>query len=61
MNWISVNNLFILMNEKNSYMYSFIICCLLLIASYFIYAKSIEKIVGVDETRQTPVGDWKMV
>ncbi|MBE6486306.1 MAG: carbon starvation protein A [Methanosphaera stadtmanae] len=39
-------------------MYSFIICCLLLIASYFIYAKAIEKIVGVDENRQTPV--WRL-
>lgn len=39
-------------------MYSFIICCLLLIASYFIYAKGIEKIVGVDENRQTPV--WRL-
>ncbi|WP_292474359.1 carbon starvation CstA family protein [Methanosphaera sp.] len=39
-------------------MYSFIICCLLLIASYFIYAKCIEKIVGVDENRQTPV--WRL-
>lgn len=46
------------MGEKNSYMYSFIICCLLLIASYFIYAKCIEKIVGVDENRQTPV--WRL-
>ena len=35
-------------------MYSFIICFLLLIASYFVYAKFIEKIVGVDETRETP-------
>ena len=39
-------------------MYSFIICCLLLIASYFIYAKALEKIVGVDENRQTPV--WRL-
>ena len=39
-------------------MYSFIICCLLLNASYFIYAKCIEKIVGVDENRQTPV--WRL-
>ena len=39
-------------------MYSFIICCLFLIASYFIYAKGIEKIVGVDENRQTPV--WRL-
>ncbi len=46
------------MEQKNSYMYSFIICCLLLIASYFIYAKCIEKIVGVDENRQTPV--WRL-
>ena len=35
-------------------MYSFIICVLALIASYFIYGKVIEKTAGVDETRQTP-------
>ena len=35
-------------------MYSFIICFLTLIASYFIYGKVVEKIAGVDETRQTP-------
>ena len=29
-----------------------------MIASYFIYAKAIEKIVGVDENRQTPV--WRL-
>ena len=39
-------------------MYSFIICCLLLIASYFIYAKALEKIVGIDENRETPV--WRL-
>ncbi len=36
-------------------MYSFIICILTLIASYFIYGKFLEKIAGVDETRETPV------
>ena len=35
-------------------MYSFIICSLVLIASYFIYGKLVEKIAGVDETRETP-------
>ena len=35
-------------------MISFIICIVALIASYFIYGKYIERISGVDETRQTP-------
>nr|WP_295162212.1 carbon starvation CstA family protein [uncultured Methanobrevibacter sp.] len=35
-------------------MFSFIICFLALIASYFIYGKFIERISGVDETNQTP-------
>ena len=35
-------------------MYSFIICAAILIASYFIYGKFVERISGVDETRQTP-------
>ena len=35
-------------------MYSFIICFLALVASYFVYGKFIERIAGVDETRQTP-------
>ena len=35
-------------------MISFIICFVTLIASYFIYGKYIERISGVDETRQTP-------
>ena len=35
-------------------MYSFILCVLALIASYFIYGKAIEKIVGVDENKTTP-------
>jgi carbon starvation protein CstA len=35
-------------------MYSFIICFLALIVSYFIYGKFIEKISGVDETQKTP-------
>ena len=36
-------------------MYSFIICFVLLVASYFIYGKFIEKISGVDENIPTPV------
>lgn len=36
-------------------MYSFIICLVALIASYFIYGKFLEKVVGIDENRQTPV------
>lgn len=35
-------------------MYSFIICILVLIASYFIYGKFIERVAGVDETQETP-------
>ena len=35
-------------------MYSFIICILVLIASYFVYGKLVEKTAGVDETRETP-------
>ena len=35
-------------------MFSFIICFLALVASYFIYGKFIERISGVDETRETP-------
>ena len=35
-------------------MYSFIICILVLIASYFVYGKFVEKTAGVDETRETP-------
>jgi len=35
-------------------MYSFIICVLALIASYFIYGKILERIVGVDEAKETP-------
>ena len=36
-------------------MYSFLICFAALIASYFIYGKFIERIVGVDENNETPV------
>ncbi|WP_407414169.1 carbon starvation protein A [Methanobrevibacter sp.] len=36
-------------------MYSFIICFLALIASYFIYGKIIERTAGVDENVETPV------
>lgn len=35
-------------------MYSFLICAAVLIASYFIYGKFIERIVGVDENNETP-------
>ena len=35
-------------------MISFVICFLVLIASYFVYGKVVEKVAGVDETRQTP-------
>lgn len=35
-------------------MYSFIICLLALIASYFVYGKIVERTVGVDETKETP-------
>ncbi len=36
-------------------MYSFLICLIALISSYFIYGKAIEKIAGVDENIPTPV------
>ena len=36
-------------------MYSFLICLIALILSYFIYGKAIEKIAGVDENIPTPV------
>ncbi|WP_458453530.1 carbon starvation CstA family protein [Methanobrevibacter sp.] len=36
-------------------MFSFIICLVALIASYFIYGKVLERVSGVDENRQTPV------
>ena len=39
-------------------MYSFILCFVLLVSSYFIYGKLLEKIVGVDENKQTPV--WRL-
>ena len=35
-------------------MYSFIICFLVLVASYFVYGKVVEKAAGVDGTRKTP-------
>ena len=35
-------------------MYSFLICLIALILSYFIYGKAIEKIAGVDENIPTP-------
>ena len=39
-------------------MYSFLICALVLIASYFVYGKFIERITGVDENNKTPV--WRL-
>ena len=36
-------------------MYSFIICFIALIASYFIYGKIIERVAGVDGSAKTPV------
>ena len=39
-------------------MYSFILCFVLLVSSYFIYGKLLERFVGVDENRQTPV--WRL-
>lgn len=36
-------------------MYSFLICLVALVASYFIYGKFIERVAGVDETKATPV------
>ncbi len=39
-------------------MYTFLICLLALILSYFVYAKAIEKVVGIDGTHQTPV--WRL-
>ena len=35
-------------------MYSFIICFLAILSSYFVYGKLLERIAGVDETRETP-------
>ena len=35
-------------------MYSFVICFLTLVVSYFIYGKFLERTAGVDETRETP-------
>lgn len=35
-------------------MYSFIICFLALVASYFVYGKVVERVAGVDDTRETP-------
>lgn len=35
-------------------MYSFIICALVLIASYFVYGKLVERMAGVDESMKTP-------
>ena len=36
-------------------MYSFLICFVALIASYFVYGKLIERVSGVDENKETPV------
>ena len=35
-------------------MYSFIICFLALLASYFVYGKLVERVAGVDESLETP-------
>ena len=35
-------------------MYSFILCAGILIVSYFVYGKAIEKLVGIDENNTTP-------
>ena len=35
-------------------MYGFVICFLVLVASYFVYGKIVERTAGVDETRETP-------
>ena len=35
-------------------MYTFIVCFLVLVASYFVYGKFLEIIAGVDETQKTP-------
>ena len=35
-------------------MYSFILCAAILIVSYFVYGKAIEKLVGIDENKTTP-------
>ena len=40
-------------------MYTFIICVVVLIASYFVYGKIVEKAAGVDETRKTPAYQLK--
>lgn len=45
---------FIIEIQKYVTMYSFIICLLALIASYFVYGKIVERTVGVDETKETP-------
>ncbi len=45
---------FIIALTNLNMMYSFFICFIVLAVSYFVYGKFIEKISGVDETRQTP-------
>ena len=45
---------FIIALTNLNMMYSFFICVLALVGSYFVYGKFIEKISGVDETQQTP-------
>ena len=48
-------SIYIIFKNKIKIMYSFLICFVALIASYFIYGKAIEKIAGVDESNPTPV------
>lgn len=52
---------FIIEIQKYVTMYSFIICLLALIASYFVYGKIVERTVGVDETKETPAIDCMTV
>ena len=35
-------------------MYTFLLCVLILVASYFVYGKVVERVAGVDEARETP-------
>jgi carbon starvation protein CstA len=39
-------------------MYSYILCFLLLVGSYFVYGKLIERSIGIDENKQTQV--WRL-
>ena len=46
--------IFLIKKIRYIIMYSFIICVVVLVVSYFVYGKFIERISGVDESRQTP-------